>query len=131
MSDALSPLNLQSHYHRKLSTLRSMRPTIALRRDKGKGDTSVGLVTTLQALDDLWTDRGPDPSVQVDYLSHDWEESDILSSWRYIRREGKTRSLETARLENAIWRTWGQYRAELKTIPPKSLDWYRDSIRLC
>jgi len=108
-----------------------MRPTIALRRDKEKGDTSVGLVTTLQALDDLWTDRGPDPSVQVDYLSHDWEESDILSSWRYIRREGKTHSLETARLENAIWRTWGQYRAELKTIPPKSLDWYRDSIRLC
>lgn len=63
------------------------------------------------------------PSRQVDYLSHEWREEDIWSSWRYIvTRRGEFAN--SARLENASWRTWMKAKNNLKTISPESLNWY-------
>ncbi|KAJ3516734.1 hypothetical protein NM208_g14803 [Fusarium decemcellulare] len=65
------------------------------------------------------------PSRQVDYLSHDWREEDIWSSWRYIvTRRGEFPN--SARLENASWRTWMKAKNNLKTISPESLNWLKD-----
>lgn len=62
------------------------------------------------------------PSRQVDYLSHDWKEEDIWTSWRYIvTRRGEVAN--SARLENASWRTWMKAKHNLKTISPESLNW--------
>lgn len=63
------------------------------------------------------------PTHHVDYLSHDWKEEDIWSSWRYIvsRRNDFTNS---SRLENASWRTWMKSKYGLKTISPETLNWY-------
>lgn len=74
--------------------------------------------------DDLMAERGPDPTVQVDYLSHSWEESDIWSSWRYVRKGRGTCSGMATRLENASWRTWAQCRANLKMVSPRNLNWH-------
>lgn len=62
------------------------------------------------------------PSRQVDYLSHEWREEDIWSSWRYVvTRRGEFPN--SARLENASWRTWMKAKNNLKTISPESLNW--------
>lgn len=63
------------------------------------------------------------PTHHVDYLSHDWKEEDIWSSWRYIisRRSDFTNS---SRLENASWRTWMKSKYRLKTVSPETLNWY-------
>jgi hypothetical protein len=74
--------------------------------------------------DDIWTERGPAPSRQVDYLSHDWQEPDIWASWRYIRKERAGYPQNAARLENASWRTWAKSKYKLKTITPETLNWY-------
>lgn len=63
------------------------------------------------------------PSRQVDYLSHDWKEEDIWSSWRYIISK-RGEFANSARLENASWRTWMKARNNLKTISPEELNWY-------
>ena len=73
--------------------------------------------------DDTWTERGPAPSRQVDYLSDDWQEPDIWSSWSYIRREKAGYPQNAARLENASWRTWAKSKYKLKTITPESVNW--------
>ncbi|KAK2685574.1 hypothetical protein QWA68_015862 [Fusarium oxysporum] len=65
------------------------------------------------------------PSRQVDYLSHNWREEDIWSSWRYIvMRRGKLPN--SIRLENAVWRTWAKAKNNLKTISPDMLNWLKD-----
>jgi hypothetical protein len=65
------------------------------------------------------------PSRQVDYLSHEWREEEIWSSWRYIiARRGKFPN--SARLENASWRTWMKAKNNLKTISPETLNWLKD-----
>ncbi|KAH7186985.1 hypothetical protein DER44DRAFT_857879 [Fusarium oxysporum] len=65
------------------------------------------------------------PSHQVDYLSHDWREEDILSSWRYIvMRRGDLS--DSVRLENAVWRTWMKAKYNLTTISPETLNWLKD-----
>lgn len=63
------------------------------------------------------------PTHHVDYLSHDWKEEDIWSSWRYIvsRRNDFTNA---ARLENASWRTWMKSKYALKTVSPETLNWF-------
>lgn len=62
------------------------------------------------------------PSRQVDYLSHDWKEEDIWSSWRYVvSRRGEFNN--SARLENASWRTWMKAKNNLKTVSPETLNW--------
>lgn len=65
------------------------------------------------------------PTQHVDYLSHNWKEEDIWSSWRYIisRRGDYSNS---ARLENASWRTWMKSKYKLKTVSPETLNWLKD-----
>lgn len=63
------------------------------------------------------------PSRQVDYLSHDWREEDIWSSWRYIISK-RDEFPNSRRLENASWRTWMKAKNNLKTISPEELNWY-------
>ena len=63
-----------------------------------------------------------EPSRQVDYLSHDWKEEDIWSSWRHIVSKRKVYG-NSARLENASWRTWAKAKYRLKTVSPETLNW--------
>jgi hypothetical protein len=65
------------------------------------------------------------PTRQVDYLSHEWKEEDIWSSWRYVvARRGEFAN--SARLENASWRTWVKSKNNLKTVSPETLNWLKD-----
>ncbi|KAI9819569.1 MAG: hypothetical protein M1827_007019 [Pycnora praestabilis] len=66
-----------------------------------------------------------EPSRHVDYLSHDWEEEDIWSSWRLIVSKRKAYG-NSARLENASWRTWTKSKYRLKTVSPETLNWLKD-----
>jgi Fungal protein of unknown function (DUF1752) len=63
------------------------------------------------------------PTRHVDYLSHEWKEEDIWSSWRHIvaRRHVYNNSV---RLENASWRTWTKAKYKLTTVSPETLNWY-------
>jgi hypothetical protein len=63
-----------------------------------------------------------EPSRHVDYLSHEWKEEDIWTSWRHIvaRRGVYENSL---RLENASWRTWAKLKGNIGTISPEALNW--------
>ncbi|KAL2756783.1 hypothetical protein ACRALDRAFT_2026784 [Sodiomyces alcalophilus JCM 7366] len=65
------------------------------------------------------------PTRHVDYLSYTWAEEDIWSSWRYVvsRRSEYSNS---ARLENASWRTWMKSKNNLKTVSPETLNWLKD-----
>ncbi|KAF3384063.1 hypothetical protein DPV78_012733 [Talaromyces pinophilus] len=66
-----------------------------------------------------------EPERHVDYLSHDWREEDIWSSWRYVvaRRD---RYSNGVRLENASWRTWAKSKYRLRTVSPETLNWLKD-----
>lgn len=69
------------------------------------------------------TNLRPEPSQHVDYLSHDWKEEDIWSSWRHIV-EHRSVYGERSRLENASWRQWAKLQYRLRTVTPESLNWY-------
>ncbi|ESA44010.1 protein phosphatase type 1 complex subunit Hex2/Reg1 [Neurospora crassa OR74A] len=65
------------------------------------------------------------PSRHVDYLSHNWREEDIWSSWKHIvARRGDYAN--SARLENASWRTWMKSKNNLGTVSPETLNWLKD-----
>ncbi|GAA5972326.1 hypothetical protein JCM21900_001789 [Sporobolomyces salmonicolor] len=66
------------------------------------------------------------PSICVDYLSHDWAEDDVWTSWKAMTRH-KSEIANGVRLENASWRTWAKQRGKLKTISPETLNWLKDS----
>ncbi|CCD22735.1 protein phosphatase regulator REG1 NDAI_0A05800 [Naumovozyma dairenensis CBS 421] len=71
-----------------------------------------------------------EPETHVDYLSHQWNESDISNSWKYIILKKKKRDIDlinSARLENASWRTWAKARNHLRTVSPEILNWSKDS----
>jgi hypothetical protein len=70
--------------------------------------------------DDIAAQR--QPTRHVDYLSHDWKEEDIWSSWRHIVSKRKIYG-NSARLENASWRTWAKAKNKLRTISPETLNW--------
>lgn len=80
---------------------------------------SVALVGTPAADDSSVEDE---PSRHVDYLSHEWREEDIWSSWRYVAARRNDYS-NGARLENASWRTWAKAKNNLGTISPETLNW--------
>ncbi|KAI4114586.1 MAG: hypothetical protein LQ345_004661 [Seirophora villosa] len=65
------------------------------------------------------------PTRHVDYLSHNWKEEDIWSSWRHIVARRKSYSNST-RLENASWRSWAKSKYRLKTVLPETLNWMKD-----
>ena len=62
------------------------------------------------------------PSRHVDYLSHNWKEEDIWSSWKHIVSKRKAYN-NSARLENASWRTWAKSKNKLRTVSPETLNW--------
>lgn len=65
------------------------------------------------------------PSRHVDYLSHDWDEEDIWASWKHIvSKRGAYNN--SARLENASWRSWAKKRSNLRTVPPETVKWMKD-----
>ncbi|TIA85755.1 hypothetical protein E3P99_03902 [Wallemia hederae] len=66
------------------------------------------------------------PSICVDYLSHEWDEEDVWTSWRSMTKH-KNDIANGVRLENASWRTWWKQRNKLKTISPETLNWLKDS----
>ncbi|ORY09465.1 hypothetical protein BCR34DRAFT_487197 [Clohesyomyces aquaticus] len=66
-----------------------------------------------------------EPSQHVDYLSYEWKEEDIWSSWRHIVTQRKVYG-ERSRLENASWRTWAKSQFQLKTVSPETLNWLKD-----
>lgn len=66
-----------------------------------------------------------EPERHVDYLSHDWREEDIWSSWRYVVTR-KDRYSNGVRLENASWRTWAKSKYRLRTVSPETLNWLKD-----
>ncbi|GEQ70241.1 hypothetical protein JCM33374_g3917 [Metschnikowia sp. JCM 33374] len=72
------------------------------------------------------SDLVAEPSRHVDYLSHQWDVSDISKSWRYVISRRKNVA-NAARLENASWRTWAQRRSNLKTISPEEVNWSKES----
>ena len=72
-------------------------------------------------------DARQEPSRQVDYLSHEWKEEDIWSSWRHIVTRRKHYG-EQSRLENASWRTWAKQKYRLRTISPETLNWLVSSL---
>ncbi|KAI5927766.1 protein phosphatase type 1 complex subunit Hex2/Reg1 [Camillea tinctor] len=65
------------------------------------------------------------PTQHVDYLSHNWKEEDIWSSWRYVVSKRRDFS-NGSRLENASWRTWMKAKYKLKTVSPETLNWLKD-----
>ncbi|KAL8808579.1 MAG: hypothetical protein Q9200_004228 [Gallowayella weberi] len=66
-----------------------------------------------------------EPSRHVDYLSHNWKEEDIWSSWRHVVARRKVYG-NSRRLENASWRTWAKSKYRLKTVAPETLNWMKD-----
>ncbi|KAF2009828.1 hypothetical protein BU24DRAFT_436763 [Aaosphaeria arxii CBS 175.79] len=66
-----------------------------------------------------------EPTHHVDYLSHEWNEEDIWSSWRHIVEHRKVYG-ERSRLENASWRTWAKSQFKLRTVSPETLNWLKD-----
>lgn len=67
-----------------------------------------------------------EPKQHVDYLSHDWREEDIWSSWRHIVSQRKFYG-QKSRLENASWRTWAKSKYRLRTVSPETLNWLKES----
>ena len=62
------------------------------------------------------------PSIHVDFLSHNWREEDVWSSWKHIVSKRRAYS-NSARLENASWRAWMKLKNKLKTTSPETLNW--------
>ncbi|KAK5072488.1 protein phosphatase regulator [Lithohypha guttulata] len=81
--------------------------------------------------DDHWVRH--EPTRHVDFLSHEWQEQDIWSSWKYVnarerkkKHDSKQALANGERLENASWRTWTKAKYRLPTISPESLNWMKD-----
>jgi len=69
------------------------------------------------------TDARIQPSRHVDYLSHDWSEEELWSSYKFLVSKRKVYP-NSARLENACWRTWEKKRRDLETVSPETVKWY-------
>ena len=85
-----------------------------------KGPPHPNLRDILTAGDD--TAVSIEPTRHVDYLSHNWKEEDIWSSWKHVVSRRKVYS-NSQRLENASWRTWSKSMLKLKTVSPEKLNW--------
>lgn len=94
-----------------------------LRSESSADASSDHVRRAMPAVDD--TSLEAEPSRHVDYLSHEWKEEDIWSSWRYVvaRRHVYSNGI---RLENASWRTWAKSKYRLGTISPEQLNWLKD-----
>ncbi|KAI2701238.1 hypothetical protein CBS147332_7840 [Penicillium roqueforti] len=137
-SSKFAPITEQLAYPSTLNTLPSENELILPAYDtecfhNAKDPEDVSDVST-ESHPFSWTSQPPsaddtliedEPSRHVDYLSHDWKEEDIWSSWRYVTSRRNDYS-NGVRLENASWRTWAKAKHNLKTISPESLNWLKD-----
>lgn len=69
------------------------------------------------------TELRREPTRHVDYLSQNWKEEDIWSSWRHLVAKRRVYT-NSPRLENALWRSWTKSKYRLKTVSPDKLNWY-------
>ncbi|PKS06395.1 hypothetical protein jhhlp_007143 [Lomentospora prolificans] len=92
----------------------------------GSGSSTDGPVTP-EVVDRAEDDTAirQQPTRHVDYLSHNWTEEEIWSSWRYIVSRRKD-YMNAARLENASWRTWLKAKNNLRTVSPETLNWLKE-----
>ncbi|ODV68145.1 hypothetical protein HYPBUDRAFT_123501 [Hyphopichia burtonii NRRL Y-1933] len=107
------------------SPLSSVQSTTSA-SNSSKSPSPVTTIKSPEILPHDDTDLTSEPSRHVDYLSHQWDVSDISKSWRYVISKRKDVA-NSARLENASWRTWAQRRSNLKTISPEVVNWSKDS----
>lgn len=64
------------------------------------------------------------PALAIDYLGNGWSnEDDIAASWKFMTKQ-KNDLINGLRLENASWRNWAKQRHNLKTVNPRTLNWY-------
>jgi hypothetical protein len=128
--DHISAHDIRSNLHLKEDILALHYYNVGpLARAQKQKELENGESTELRSVP--WTSQAPaaddtsledEPSRHVDYLSHDWREDNICSSWRYVIR-WRSKYSNGVRLENASWRTWAKTRGNLGTISPESLDW--------
>ncbi|CAO2656806.1 Nn.00g056090.m01.CDS01 [Neocucurbitaria sp. VM-36] len=104
-----------------------VRPTSLPSPSPSEGPSSDTPLTTPDPLPMSEDDTAvrKEPSHHVDYLSYEWREEDIWSSWRHIVEHRKVYG-ERSRLENASWRTWAKSQFKLKTVSPETLNWLKD-----
>ncbi|KAJ5976544.1 hypothetical protein N7481_010251 [Penicillium waksmanii] len=131
--DQISAPDIRSNLHLKDGKLALHYYNVGpLARAQKQKELENGASTELRSVP--WTSQAPaadntsledEPSRHVDYLSHDWREDDIWSSWRYVIR-WRSKYSNGVRLENASWRTWAKTRGNLGTISPESLHWVKD-----
>ncbi|KAJ4372252.1 protein phosphatase regulator [Neocucurbitaria cava] len=105
----------------------AIRPTSLPSPSPSEGPSSDTPLTTPDPLPMSEDDTAvrKEPSHHVDYLSYEWREEDIWSSWRHIVEHRKVYG-ERSRLENASWRTWAKSQFKLKTVSPETLNWLKD-----
>lgn len=72
------------------------------------------------AVDDMFIEAKP--LQNVDYLSHDWKEEDLWTSWHFVTAFSDDYSADI-RLGNALWRTWAKAKNRLGTLAPEKLNW--------
>ena len=101
--------------------LPSPSPSPSLPTDGLSSDTPLTTPDPLPISEDDTAVR-KEPSHHVDYLSYEWREEDIWSSWRHIVEHRNVYG-ERSRLENASWRTWAKAQFKLKTVSPETLNW--------
>ncbi|KAF4965615.1 hypothetical protein FSARC_6602 [Fusarium sarcochroum] len=90
----------------------------AIARDGAGSSNTIGL-----AKDDMALKL--EPSRHVDFLTYDWEDGQLLASWRHTSAQ-VSKIPFYARLENASWRSWMKLTNNLKEVPPSSLNWLKD-----
>jgi hypothetical protein len=59
----------------------------------------------------------------VDYFSHEWNEEEMLASWRHLRIKEQLNK-NVGRLQNASWRLWARSLFNLKTVSPQTVNWF-------
>ncbi|QIW98034.1 hypothetical protein AMS68_003552 [Peltaster fructicola] len=98
----------------------------AEQEEQASTDTTISdtSLPTPTVVDD--TAVGQQPSQHVDYLSHNWREEDVWSSWRHIVSQRRVYG-QQSRLENAAWRTWVKNKYKLRTVSPETLNWLKES----
>lgn len=102
----------QHDYHGRNGSLDEMLCDAATKPAGGRAQ--------IPAADDTWVET--EPSRYVDYLSSEWKEEEIWSSWRYV--VSRRRALNgVRRFENASWRNWAKSRFRLDTFKAGSLHW--------
>ncbi|PYH93584.1 hypothetical protein BO71DRAFT_253095 [Aspergillus ellipticus CBS 707.79] len=149
-SDSSSPdftLSSADHFPQTPSTLSSLSLSVSDDQEDGdlilpSYDSSPFVQKEPETLSDVSADSSADlrlmqtpaaddstiedePSRHVDYLSHEWRQEDIWTSWRYVvaRRNIYDNGV---RLENASWRTWAKLKLDLGTVSPETLNWLKD-----